>query len=61
MDVEQTSKPVDFKPQPLDPSSSPALRRLIEEVRIESESGSGSLGMDRSHNRYDRQHNRHNR
>ncbi|MCY3818413.1 MAG: hypothetical protein OXH52_03475 [Gammaproteobacteria bacterium] len=34
---------------------SPALRRLVEEVRLEATTGSGSAS------RYDRMHNRHNR
>lgn len=44
----------------LDLASSPTLRRLIEEVRIEGESG-GGMPLDRAHNRYDRTYSRHNR
>lgn len=44
----------------LDIASSPTLRRLIEEVRIEGEAG-GDAPLNNTHNRYDRTHNRHNR
>lgn len=61
MSIERSGKPVDLPPGPVDLASSPALRRLIEEVRVESETDGGQLSIDRTHNRYDRQHNRHNR
>jgi len=40
---------------PADAELSPALRRLVEEVRIETTAGSSAS------TRYDRVHNRHNR
>lgn len=61
MSTERSGKHVDLPSGPVDLATSPALRRLIEEVRIESETAGGQLSIDRSHNRYDRQHNRHNR
>ncbi len=58
---QQSDEPVSVRTIPTDLSSSPALRRLIEEVRIESEKGSGQQSGDRGPHSYNRQHNRHNR
>jgi hypothetical protein len=61
MPAEQSNKPIDLSSGTIDVASSPALQRLIEEIRIESWTAGDQLSVDRSHNRYDRQHNRHNR
>ena len=59
MEIEKSDKPVN--PLPAWPGDSPALRRLIDEVRVEDERADGQQSSVRSPHNYNRQHNRHNR